>query len=151
VDGNDVMMIDELARHVARWRSVELSAAQLLGDWIPVAEPPSLRSLMAAWARNFSWHAELWAARLPVIPGADWTPSNPNSSSSQLVLDTAASPAAAVQILLDEVWEPLIDELRTAAAGVDPRLDGPTHRTIWLVLGDLEQDRNRAHSVVSNA
>lgn len=145
------MMIDELARRITHWQAIEISAARLLGEWIPTAEPLSLRSLMAAWARNFTWHAELWAERLPVVPGADWSPSNSNASSAHLVVDAVVSPAAAVQILLDEVWDRLIDELRTAAAGIDPRLDGPTHRTIELVLVDLEQDRQQAHSVVSTA
>jgi len=155
------MKIDELAREVHRWRSIELAAARLLGEWIPVAEPESLRSTMAAWARNFSWHAELWAERLPTVPGADWTTPSPNASnpnastssplSSHIVAEITSSAAAAIQILLDEVWDQLIDELRIAGAGIDPRLDGPTHRTIGLVLGDLERDRDQAHSVVSTA
>lgn len=142
------MTIDELARRIADWRALELAAARLLGEWIPVVEPARWRPVLAGWADHLAWHVDLWDTRAPAIPGVDLLADTPTGRSAPVV-DRAAGVDALIDVLVTEVFEPMIAELDTAGASIDPRLDAPTARIIGLILDDLRRDLAEARSVAS--
>lgn len=142
------MTIADLARRIADWGALEYAAARLLGEWIPVVDPPRLRPVLAGWADHFAWHVSLWDSRAPAITGVDLVAGSPPDRPIPVV-DHAGGVEALISALANEYWEPLIDELDTVAAGIDRRLDGPTARVIDLVLTDLRRDLAEARSVAS--
>lgn len=56
---------------VGGYRWTEQALYQLLGSWVPDAGLPQVQVHLDAQAARHAWHAELWAARLPVRDGVD--------------------------------------------------------------------------------
>jgi hypothetical protein len=135
--------IDDLSQRVSRWIAVESLLFETLGRWARELREPALKRTMATWCHRHAWHADLWRARLPVIPhhevGADgveaWL------APLRTALDTVDEAADAVTVMFGPVLEALeqaVDEHRNA---IDSRLDGPSARILELVSADLDRER----------
>lgn len=59
------------AARVGGYRWVEQALYQLLGSWVADTALPVVQVHLDAQAARHAWHAELWAARLPVRAGVD--------------------------------------------------------------------------------
>lgn len=85
---------------------------------------PPERVLLAAISAHAAWRAELWAARRPDLPG----------------IPPAALAPADHGIDLPAAMRALLARYEAHAARVDPAVDGPTWRTLQLVIADLRAD-----------
>ncbi len=117
-----------LAERVAELRAAELQVFELLGAAARDVDDPSAKPVLAACAHHLAWHAELWARRMPLIPGVDL-----DAMTTAARGEVASDPLAA----LDEIAR-RCDEL---AHEVDPVLDPATARVCDLVATDLARDR----------
>lgn len=152
---NGSIPLVELARSLAIWQRLELTAAAILGRSIPTIEPVELRAVFAGWAAHHVWHAELWEQRYPAIDG--WAPVADMTSIGDVdafapaaaTAPAADDPVGLIGWLIGQVWTPLIAELERTADAIDPALDAPTLRVIELVLADLRRDLAEAGALPS--
>jgi hypothetical protein len=118
----------------ARARNLELFTT--LGGWVTSTTDGERQRLYAEACHRHAWHAELWAARAPAIPGTS-------------TADPAPEPAAVDEeerhIWYAETLTNLLDQLAALAERVDPELDPSTARTLRLLERDLTEltDRTR--------
>lgn len=127
--------IVELAEICARQRARALDLFEWLGV-VAGVQPPALQRLVAEAANRHAWHAELWAARTPDIPGVDLAADTDRHRSS-----AAAGPPEA------DTYRRALDrldaDLAVLGGRIDPVLDSPTRRVIDLVAADLADIRRR--------
>jgi len=117
-----------LAERIAGLRAAELELFELLGAAARDTTDARAKPVLATSAHHLAWHAELWAQRMPSIPGVDID-----------AMTTAArgQPTTGMLVALDDIAR-RCDEL---ARDVDPVLDPSTARVCDLVATDLARDR----------
>ena len=111
-----------------RARSLDLFAA--LGGWVATTSPGELQRLFAEACHRHAWHAELWEARTPAIPGTR-AGAAPTPDRWQVDGDDTRRDHYRAEL------STLEDELRAVHARIDPALDPSTARTIDLVGRDV--------------
>lgn len=126
--------IVELAEICARQRASALDLFEWLGV-IAGVQPPALQRLVAEAAHRHAWHAELWAARSPDIPGVDLASATDRHRSPE------AGPPAAERYR--RALDRLDDDLAALSRRIDPDLDPASRRVIDLVTTDLADVRRR--------
>ena len=117
-----------LAARVAELRAAELELFELLGAAAHDLDDARVKPIFAACAQHLAWHAELWAQRMPSIPGVDLDAMT-NVARDQV----ATEPLTALDYIARRC-----DEL---ARDVDPVLDPSTVRVCDLVATDVVRDR----------
>jgi len=134
--------IDDLTRRVHRWIALEGLLFETLGRWARELPEPAAKRTLATWCHRHAWHAELWTARLPVIPHhdvsddvGDWLAPLRNS------LAGVGSTADAIAVLSGPVLQALEDAAAEHRDAIDGRLDGPTARVLDLVGIDFSGER----------
>lgn len=133
--------IDDLTKRATRWIALEGLLFETLGRWARELPEPAVKRTLATWCHRHAWHADLWRARLPVIPHHEVGDDAGNwIKPLRDVLAGVGSTADA----LDALSAPILQALETALAehrdALDPRLDGPTARVLDLVATDLERE-----------
>jgi hypothetical protein len=148
--------IEASGRRIGHHAWVEMRLFETLGRWSGTVADPRAKALLAAQSHHHAWHAEQWHALLPALPhlaAADLVA--PSEATSELVAtlaeldevpapadDTAAAPddvsrlAAIYRVALPRVAAAYREHL----ALTTPVTDGPTMRTLGLVLADLDAD-----------
>jgi hypothetical protein len=128
--------IVELGEACALMRARSLDLFEQLGALVTTTSDPALQRTFAAASHRHAWHAELWAARCPTIPGVDLDALTARHRGIRLA---DGPPAAAYRAILGE----LIVELEALDWRVDPELDPGTDRVVALVGADLADLRDR--------
>jgi hypothetical protein len=65
------LTLDRAAERFGAYRWAEHRLFELTGAWAAEATSPAARIHLDVVSGQHSWHAELWAARLPVLDGTD--------------------------------------------------------------------------------
>ena len=116
-----------LAGRIAALRAAELELFEVLGAAARDVDDPIAKPILATCAQHLAWHAELWARRMPSIPGVDV-----DTMTAAARGQVATEPLAA----LDDIAR-RCEEL---ARDVDPVLDPSTLRVCDLVATDVARD-----------
>ena len=117
-----------LAERIAELRAAELELFEALGAAARDSGDPVAKPLLASCAHHLAWHAELWAQRMPALPGVDL-----DAITDAARAGVVSDPVAA----LDDIAR-RCDQL---AREVDPVLDPATVRVCRVVAVDLAHDR----------
>lgn len=129
------LSIVELAETCAAMRARSLDAFEQLGTWVasdaPAPPDAPLRRALSAATHRHARHAELWAARLPSIPGDTAEPASDRPI--RFATDDSAAVVDAYTVWLDRLEADLV----TLAGRFDPVLDPSTADTIALVRADI--------------
>jgi hypothetical protein len=120
----------ELVEICAELRARSLGLFEALGGWVAKTEAGPLQRLYAEACHRHAWHAELWAARLPDVPG-DTARLLPPIAIGEI--DPADRPAAYAARLRE-----LRHDVSALSGRCDPDLDPSTLRVTALVLADLD-------------
>lgn len=127
----------EVAELCARQRAAALDLFEQLGSWVTDTAPGPDQRRFAAWCHRHAWHAELWAARAPVL--REWA-LGPATDAARGRIGSPAGAATADRVAWHHaVVAGLRAELAELAERVDAELDPSTARTAALVRADLDQ------------
>lgn len=147
--------LEASARRIGRYRWIEMRLFEALGGWVAGVPELDAKALLATHSRQHGWHAELWHDLLPVRPAT--AGEHPGSGASTPADPWAPPPdderLAAFAAALTEpdapelTIEKVVGVYRVAlphAIGTytghlraaSPVTDGPTIRTLRLVLSD---------------
>ena len=125
----------------ARWLDGRLF--EILGAWVPSTPEPEVKIALAAQSSHHGWHATLWDERLPTLHDVDpasWIASPPGVAAAVAHLAEATGTVER----LAGVHRALLPRLAAAHAAhlevASPVADGPTIRTLRLVLQDELED-----------
>ncbi len=126
----------------ARW--LELRLFEALGAWA-VSEPMAeAKTLFGSRCGHHAWHAELWLARIPTLPGVDPAAVTLPSGDGYEQAGRRLAGTSTTAERLTAAYRHALPALATDAAAllerIDERLDGPSTRTLRLVLADLIDD-----------
>jgi hypothetical protein len=157
------LRLGETAALVGEYRWIEHALYRQLGAWVTDTPVAAVQIHLDAQSMRHSWHAELWAERLPVLTGADpdgLTVPSPGAAALFAVLSGEPTPATGA----GSTWPPADQSTERPAAlhrlaglyrVVLPRLvvsyqrhlrvaspvtDGPVARALRLVLNDEIDD-----------
>ncbi len=126
----------------ARWLDGRLF--EVLGGWVPTVAEPEVKIAIATHAAHHGWHASLWDERLPTLHDVDpasWIAAAPGI---EPVVERIAAATHTVARLVG-VHRVLLPRLSAAHAAhlesASPVSDGPTIRTLRLVLQDELEDQ----------
>ena len=101
----------------------------------PVAS--AVRRRFASAAHRHAWHAELWAARMPLIPGVDVLDRTATARAQINTEDLKSGDAVSRRLVYFLRLRTIVTELDDIAGGIDADLDPATTRVIDLVRTDL--------------
>lgn len=157
------LRLGETAALVGEYRWIENALYRRLGAWVHDTAVAAVQVHLDAQSMRHSWHAELWAERLPVMTGAD--PDGltvPAPATAALFAALSGDPPVATGA--GSTWPPADQVIERPAAlprlaglyrVVLPRLvvtyqrhlrvvsaitDGPVARTLRLILNDEIED-----------
>lgn len=126
----------------ARWLDARLF--EILGGWVASVPEPEAKMAFATQAAHHGWHATLWDERLPTLHGvepASWIAPAPGAEPAVAALaqttGTIERLAVVHRVVLPRLVAAHVSHLDTAS----PVSDGPTIRTLRLVLQDEREDR----------
>ena len=157
------LRLGETATLVGEYRWIEHALYRQLGTWIPDTAVAAVQVHLDAQSMRHSWHAELWAERLPVLTGAD--PDGLTAPApATAALFSALSGEPPVATGAGSTWPPAGQVTERPAAlprlaglyrvvlprivvsyqrhlgVVSPFTDGPVARALRLVLNDEIED-----------
>jgi len=117
---------------------------EILGGWVASVPEPEAKVLVATQSAHHGWHAGLWAERLPSLHDVDpasWVGPAPGA---EAVLNRLAAADGTIERLVG-VHRVVLPRLVAAHAehldACSPVADGPTMRTLRLVLQDEGEDQ----------
>jgi len=117
---------------------------EILGGWVATTAEPEVKLLVAAQSAHHGWHAGLWAERLPSLHDVDpasWVAPAPGVEAA---VDRIATADGTIERLVG-VHRVVLPRLAAAHAehldACSPVADGPTIRTLRLVLQDEWEDQ----------
>ena len=157
------LRLGETATLVGEYRWIEHALYRQLGAWIPDTAVAAVQVHLDAQSMRHSWHAELWAERLPVLTGADpdgltipapATAALFSALSGEPPVVTGAGatwppagqvterPAALPRLagLYRVVLPRIVVSYQRHLGVVSPVTDGPVARALRLVLNDEIED-----------
>ena len=122
------------------WRS-ESRLFDVTGRWILEVDDPPLRNRIASWNQLHADHVDRWAARYPTIEELPPIEREDAEEPTGSVLDGPFdSDADRLTALAESALQPLVERYEEHRARVHPSLDGPTARTLALVLADTRAE-----------
>ncbi len=126
----------------ARWLDGRLF--EILGGWVASVPEPEVKIALATQASHHGWHVTLWDERLPTLHDVDpasWVAPAPGVEPA---VDLVARAEGTIERLVG-VHRVLLPRLVAAHAAhlerATPVADGPTIRTLRLVLQDETRDQ----------
>lgn len=127
----------------AQWLDARLF--EILGGWVASVPEPEVKITCATHAAHHGWHASLWASSLPTLHDVDpasWA--RPASARVEEAVEVIAGATGTLERLVG-VHRVLLPRLSFAHTehleAASPVADGPTSRTLRLVLSDEAQDQ----------
>ena len=132
VTGSAGVGIVELGDVCAALRARSLDLFEVTGAWVSDTDDADELRLFAEASHRHAWHAELWAARSPLIPPVDL---DRLVDEARVPLDSSPG-RDRVDRYIDWLGQ-LLDRLDVIEQRLDPELDPNTRRTIGLVRNDL--------------
>lgn len=128
---------------------MEVACAEMVattcGAWVSDPQPSTRRGLWADISQSYTWYAESWQARLPVLPDdllASITAS-PEAAAhldrTRLLLADATDDAARLRVLTTAIIPSTLGRLEDLTPRIDARLDTPTRILIDRVQLDLNR------------
>ena len=147
--------IEDAARRAGHHRWTEMRLFELMGGWVSAVADPEAKIRLHVAARHHGWHAGLWGNVLP-------------DASEDAVRRLAVAPSEAVRSLFESLRGPegggdtpeklvavyrvllphLVATYRAELGAASEVSDGPTIRTLRLVLRDEEDDWRRGERLV---
>jgi hypothetical protein len=141
------LTLEESGRIIGQYRWIEMRAFEILGGWVPGVAELDVKLSIAAHARHHAWHATLWRDRLPELAGVDHEALTvPANAELARFVDTLGEETGAEHTIekLVGIYRILIPRLVTRYGAhleqASPITDGPTIRSLRLVLGDELED-----------
>lgn len=135
----------------ARWLDARLF--EVLGGWVPTVPEPEVKIAVATHSAHHGWHASLWDERLPTLHDVDqasWIAAAPGV---EAVIERIAAATDTVERLVG-VHGVLLPRLSAAHAAhltsASPVSDGPTIRTLRLVLQDELEDQRAGERLLQS-
>jgi len=132
------------ARRAGASRWLDARLFEIVGGWVASEPEPEVKITFANHASHFGWHASLWGERLPSLHDVDpasWV--HPGEGVEPAV--TRLAEAVGTVERLVGVYRVLLPRLAAAHAehlgAASAVTDGPTIRTLRLVLGDELEDQ----------
>lgn len=117
---------------------------EILGGWVASVPEPDVKIALATQAAHHGWHASLWAERLPTLRGVDPASWVGPAAGVEPAVRHAAEATGSIERLVG-VHRVLLPRLAAAHADHLDRAsavaDGPTVRTLRLVLADELEDQ----------
>jgi hypothetical protein len=133
--------IAALARRIARYRWAETTLFEALGGWVATVPEAEIKVCLAAHGAHHAWHAQLWAERMPALPGI--SPDGPAAVGLRPVAAALVEPEQTIERLVG-VYRVALPRLIGAYTAHRRRTsvltDAPTVRTLTLVLRDELDD-----------
>lgn len=126
----------------ARWLDARLF--EILGGWTASVPEPEVKIALAAQAAHHGWHATLWDDRLPTLHGVDpatWIAPAPAVEPAVAALAEATGTVERLAGVHRALLPRLIAAHASHLEAASPVADGPTIRTLRLVLQDERDDR----------
>lgn len=127
----------------AQWLDARLF--EILGGWVASVPEPEVKITFATHAAHHGWHASLWVSRLPTLHEVDpasWA--RPASARVEEAVEVIAGATGTLERLVG-VHRVLLPRLSAAHTehleAASPMADGPTSRTLRLVLSDEAPDQ----------
>lgn len=147
------LTLHQAATLVGAYRWIEERLFALTGRWSgQAAMTPPTQVLLFEASRQHGWHAELWAARLPLVAGIDAgaliRPAGPTLAPLLAALEGETSPARRLAGLHRVVLPRLATTYRRHLDRVVPVADRPVARVLRLVLADLDDQRAAGAAVL---
>ncbi len=135
----------------ARWLHGRLF--EILGGWVATVPEPAVKITLATEASHHGWHATLWDERLPTLHDVDpagWIAAPPGV---EVALARLAQADTTVERLVG-VHRVLLPRLAVAHGehleGASAVSDGPTVRTLHLVLADVLADQRAGERLLQS-
>lgn len=126
--------IDDLERDARRWIAVETMLFEELGRLARSPDlPVAARTPAATWCHRHAWHAELWEARIPVIPHREFAVDDGLGFVEETRALIVADPSVLVTMVLPSL---AAEHVAGHRRRIDRRVDGPTARILDLVAAD---------------
>lgn len=140
VEGDGWLSLAQVAERFGAYRWAERRLFELTGAWAAEATSPDARIHLDVVSGQHGWHAELWAARLPVLDGADHDAlTRPAGPVMGPLFDELARPQATVarlaalhRVVLPRLLVTYARHLERATAAAD----APAVRVLRLVRRD---------------
>ena len=141
--------IEDSGRRIGGHVWAEMRMFEVTGRWSGSVAEPRARALLAGMSRHHAWHAELWhdlLPDLPHLPAADLVaPDEPTGAIvAALEVVDGTDARATLAAVHEEALPRLAARYTEHIERTTPVTDGPTIRTLRLVLADLEGDRAAA-------
>lgn len=158
--GRAPLRLEDAARLCGAYRWLEHQLFALTGLWAETGGQPRLQMLLSSQSFEHAWHAEMWAARFPVLDQMDLEqathPAGPAMVSLVAALragpetpDPSAGPAGIAPEARLSLWRlaalyrvtlpRLVATYERHLALASPVSDLPTIRTLQLVLRDEKE------------
>lgn len=147
--------IEEAARRIDIYQWVEMRLFEVLGGWVKVVPELEVKMMLARHCYRHAWHAQLWHQVLPRLPHAEGqtAPASVHLEAFVGALGDAGGREATIEKLV-AVYRVLLPHLVAAYhshLGNTSRItDGPTIRTLGLVLADEKEDGREGRSLLES-
>ncbi len=152
-DAPNALSLDQAATLIGGHRWIEHHLFELTGRWSPLVPWPEVQVHLFEKSLQHGWHAELFAARLPVLAHID-----------PLALTVAPPAASGVWARLEEIDEPLqlltglfrvvlprtLAHLESHRSATRVATDGPTMRALDLVIRDEMSEWREGESLLQS-
>lgn len=126
---------------------------EILGGWVASVPEPEVRIALATQASHHGWHAQLWAERLPTLHEVDPATWVAPAMGVEPAVALLAAATGTVERLVG-VHRVLLPRLVAAhaahLAATSPVADGPTIRTLRLVLRDEQEDQRAGERLLQS-
>lgn len=140
--------IHDVARVAGAYAWTEQQVCTLLGRWASDTESPRVAAFVGARCHTHAWHADMWRQRIPAIPGvsADDLVVAPDDALAMLIAEIGSAPAhkaiERVVGMYGVLLPLLVSAYQAHLEAISADTDGPTVRTLTLVLRDAVDDLN---------
>jgi hypothetical protein len=149
----DALDLHATARRAGAARWLDARLFEVVGGWVASVPEPAVKIAFSTQAAHHGWHATLWAERLPslhdVDPG-DWVAAAPGVEPALARLSEATGTVERLvgmhRVLLPRLAAAHAEHFEAAS----PVADGPTLRTLRLVLQDELEDQRAGERLLQS-
>ncbi|MDQ6783683.1 MAG: hypothetical protein M3063_09625 [Actinomycetota bacterium] len=134
----------EVAERIGHYVWFERRGFEILGSWTPAIDDGAVKAMVDRHAQHHAWRAGQWWERLPVLAQIDRDDLvvAPRTAAASMIdtLGRLTAPAGRVAGAYRVGLPRLATTYRRHLARTSPVTDGPTIRTLTMVLADVEAD-----------